>query len=172
MFCLDYAIAFFSHYWLSKMQKKANTLAETQQKQQQSNNGFIHFAIGATSGLAAAVVLYPFDFVRMTTTTASGSHFAFSTIPYMSFYMGIYFSRPTEPEETQPLATKVVWAVAAAAAASAIELPFDKSKHEMLGSLRNAGLAAALRVPFGALLLLGYDQILESGMHKNSTNPH
>jgi hypothetical protein len=177
------------HYWLSK----ALLAPKPSVDQPFTQPGGSHFIAGGISGLAAAVALYPFDFVRMT-TTKGGSHFAASTIPYMSMYIGenqtslaepsaktasyqmpgVYFLNPgraneIESDEPQPFSSKVAWALGAASCASAIEFPFDRSKHQMLGSMRNAAFAAALRVPLGALLLIGYDQIHARGMERGDT---
>ena len=60
MFCLDYALAFFFHSLLSRFFLDPGSPSS-------SSTTLIHFPLGAISGIAAAVCLYPFDIVRMTT---------------------------------------------------------------------------------------------------------
>tara|TARA_B110001452_G_scaffold262573_1_gene262776 strand:- start:682 stop:1182 length:501 start_codon:yes stop_codon:yes gene_type:complete len=152
MFCLDYAVAFVAHYWLAS--RRSEWL--------QSHPAFT-FSSGAVAGGVAAVVLYPFDIVRMTTVPAGTSHFAFSTMPFMSVYLGLYFLQPREERLRKSLGAKAGWALASTATAAVAELPFDKAKVSISGgSVRSAALATALRVPLGAALLLAYDQILSS----------
>mmetsp|Transcript_1590 Transcript_1590/g.3373 ORF Transcript_1590/g.3373 Transcript_1590/m.3373 type:complete len:159 (-) Transcript_1590:171-647(-) len=151
MFCLDYACAFFVHYALASPWSEAT----------QAHPAFT-FGSGAVAGAAAAIALYPFDIVRQTTVAPGSSHFAFSTIPFMSAYLGIYFMQPYSERQAKPFKTKVGWALGATSVAAAVELPFDSAKISISGTLRSAALATALRVPLGSALLLAYDQILSS----------
>ena len=73
------------------------------------------------------------DIVRMSTTPAGASHFAFGTAPFMSAYLGLYFLQPLKDRQSKPLSQKAGWAVAATASAVAVELPFDKAKINMAG---------------------------------------
>ena len=151
MFCLDYACAFFVH----------NLLASRFCDDTQCHPVF-SFGSGALAGGAAAVALYPFDIVRQSTVAAGTSHFAFSSIPFMGVYLGIYFAQPLHERRAKPFATKAGWALAATSAATAVELPFDRAKIQIVGGLPRAAAASALRVPLGAALLLAYDQILST----------
>lgn len=158
MFCLDYAVAFFAHC----------TIASNFSEDVQAHPLFT-FPVGAIAGGTAAVLLYPFDIVRQSTVAAGQSHFAFSTIPFMSAYLGIYFLQPRRERHAKSLQDKTVWAVGSCAAAAAVELPFDKAKIAMAGgTLRAAAVANGLRVPLGAALLLAYDQILSSASASRS----
>ena len=153
MFCLDYAIAFFAHTFLCKLSLKDSSHA--------SGNPLVSFGFGGIAGTAAAVALYPFDIVRQTTVKTGTSHFAFSTIPFMSVYIGVYFSRKVKKEES--FSTKICWATGATTSAAVCELPFDKSKISISGgSMRTAAVTTAMRVPLGALLLVAYDHILHA----------
>lgn len=148
MFCLDYAFAFGAHstilYFIPGLTHPTTT-----------------FGLGASAGLVAAVALYPFDFVRMSTVPKGSSHFAFGTIPFMSCYLGLYFwQHPTN--RTSNLSDSLCWASLSTAVGSLAELPFDQAKIGMAGGVRGAALAAAMRVPLGSLLLVGYDQIVRS----------
>ena len=151
MFCLDYAAAFFVHYAM------ASRCSESTQ-----SHPLFAFTSGGLSGATAAIALYPFDIVRMTTIAPGASHFAFSTIPFMSAYLGLYFLQPLSERRKKPLKTKVGWALGATSVAAAVEFPFDRAKHSIAGSLRSAAAANALRIPLGSALLLAYDQILSS----------
>ena len=151
MFCLDYACAFFVH----------SILASRFDDGTQCHPVFA-FASGGFAGGVAAIALWPFDVVRQTTVAPGTSHFAFSSIPFMSVYLGIYFLQHREDRCAKPIGEKAQIAVVATSAAAAAELPFDRAKIAIAGNLRSAALASALRVPLGAGLLLAYDQILSS----------
>ena len=152
MFCLDFAAAFVVHYNL------ASRVSESTQ-----SNCMFTFSSGALAGGLSAIVLYPFDFVRMSTVAPGTSHFAFGTVPFMSIYLGCYFLQPITDRQNKPLANKVCWAMAATSLAAVVETPFDRAKISMVGgSLRTAAVASALRVPLGSALLLAYDQILSA----------
>lgn len=152
MFCLDYAVAFCAHYAI------ASNVSESTQC-----HPLFTFPVGAAAGGIAAVLLYPFDIVRQSTVAPGQSHFAFSTVPFMAAYIGIYFLQPRWERDAKPLGERALWAVGATAAAAAAELPFDRSKIAITGgNLRSAAVANGLRVPLGAALLLAYDQILSS----------
>jgi hypothetical protein len=113
MFCLDYmhAAAFFVHY----------TVASRCSESTQCHLLFT-FTCGGFAGATTAIALYPFDIVRMTNNCCPGkpgmSHFAFSTIPFMSAYLGLYFLQPLSERRQKPLKTKVGWALGATSAAA------------------------------------------------------
>ena len=135
MFCLDFACAFAVH----------GLLASRFSDRTQCEPAFA-FGSGALAGGVAAVLLYPFDVVRMSTVARGTSHFALSTIPFMSVYLGVYFSQPRLERRAKPLRVKAGWALASTAAAAAAELPFDRAKIAMAGdSLRpsRGGVGAA-----------------------------
>ena len=156
MFCLDFATAFIAHFAV------ASRVSDELQA-----HPLFSFPAGAAAGGVAAVLLYPFDIVRQTTVAPGSSHFAFSTIPFMSAYLGIYMLQPRAERQNKPLSTRAAWAMGSTAVAAVVELPFDKAKINITGgTLRSAALANALRVPLGAALLLAYDQILSNGAER------
>ena len=158
MFCLDFAAAFVVHYQL------ASRLDPSLQA-----NPVFAFGSAALSGAAAAVALYPFDIVRQMSVAPGTSHFALSTIPFMTAYLGLYMLQPQSERRQKPLKSKLGWALASTTVAAAVEFPFDKAKHAMSGGLRSAALATALRVPLGSLMLIAYDQILSAGCDRRAT---
>ena len=161
MFCLDYAIAFFSHSILCHLMLSPPPPSSTTK----SINSFVHFPLGCAAGFSAACALFPFDIVRMTTVPSGVSHFAYSTIPFMSVYLGVYFTRDTNTRANEPFINKICWATGATALAAGIELPFDKSKINISGgSMKSAATTTAMRIPLGALLLIAYDQIFTNSM--------
>lgn len=143
MFCLDLAAAFIIHYQLA-----SRVDVSTQSKP------VFAFTSAALSGAAAAVALYPFDVVRQMSVAPGTSHFAFSTIPFMTAYLGIYLLQPHDERRQKPLKDKLAWSLAATTVAAAVEFPFDKAKHNMAGGFRAAALANALRIPLGSLMLI------------------
>ena len=96
MFCLDYAISFVAHYALA-----------SRCGDDTASNPLFTFTSGAVAGRIAAIVLYPFAIVRMTTVPAGTSHFAMSTVPFMSVYLGFYFTPPPHERRDKPLSAKV-----------------------------------------------------------------
>lgn len=117
--------------------------------------------LGGCSGLAAALAVAPFDFVRRGVVTSSSSSIfgvvGVSTVFYAGVFFGIYFPN-RKPEST---ASQFCWAFASAAAASAAELPFDRTKRTLMGGNAKVVFAAnALFVPFGAMILVMYDKAL------------
>jgi hypothetical protein len=159
MFCLDFAAAFIIHYQLA-----SRVDVSTQSKP------VFAFTSAALSGAAAAVALYPFDVVRQMSVAPGTSHFAFSTIPFMTAYLGIYLLQPHDERRQKPFKGKLAWSLAATTVAAAVEFPFDKAKHNMVGGFRAAALANALRIPLGSLMLIAYDQILSAGNHRRGPN--
>jgi hypothetical protein len=145
MFCLDFAAAFIVHYQLASRFDLST-----------QSNPLFTFSSGALSGFTAAVALYPFDIVRQMTVAPGTSHFAFSTIPFMTAYLGIYMLQPQVERQQKPFKNKLAWAFASTSVAAAVEFPFDKAKHSMAGSLRAAALANAFRIPLGSLMLIAY----------------
>lgn len=144
MFCLDYALSCFVHFHLSKALQDRFPAVDRR-----------HFGVaagvGASSGLASAIALYPFDFVRQATVSGA-SRFAFSSVPFSACFFGIYFSQSRRGD---PLPRQAGLALAAAGLASAAELPFDRSKHGMAGP-RSAALLAVLRLPLASCILMAY----------------
>jgi hypothetical protein len=155
MFCLDYILAFAAHFGV-------NSLIFSQgQKCLERDcrlNPIQALATGAGAGAAAAVILYPFDFVRMATVGPGASHFAWSSIPFSAAYLGLYFSFRNQAS----LKSQSAWACTSMVIATAVEVPFDAAKRNMVagGSLRNLIMTAGLRVPLGTFLLVVYDKIL------------
>ena len=175
MFCLDFAAAFIVHYQL------ASRFGISTQ-----SDPLFTFTSGALSGATAAVALYPFDIVRQMTVAPGTSHFAFSTIPFMTAYLGIYMMQPQSERRQKPFKNKLAWAVASTTVAAAVEFPFDRAKHSMAGSLRAAAFANAFRIPLGSLMLIAcvmllinfifvtnfvcsYDQILSAGNDRRAS---
>jgi hypothetical protein len=183
MFCLDFALAFISHATLCRFigvrlseapSEKTNPKgikALGQAHCNDSNAGqrtriilsekpYYAFGLGAVAGSAAAVGLYPFDIVRAMSVAKNQSSFAFSTIPFMTVYLGLYFSRDRLAGESP--STKFSNALLASCAAALCELPFDHAKVNISGGSRwTAAAATALRVPLAAALLVAYDRILD-----------
>ena len=152
MFCLDFAAAFIVHYQLA-----SRFDISTQ------SSPLFTFTSGFLSGAASAVALYPVDIVRQMTVAPGTSHFAFSTIPFMTAYLGIYLLQPQKERQQKPFKDKLGWALASTTVAAAVEFPFDRAKHNMAGSFRTAALTNALRIPLGSLMLIAYDQMLSAG---------
>ena len=162
MFCLDYVLAFTSHYAFCAVAVDERGLALPASV---LSHPLFTAPSGFLSGIVAAVLLWPVDVVRMHSVPAGTSHFAFSTIPFMTAYLGIYFGCQggADARRRTPLAVKLGYATAATATAAFVELPFDKAKIAMSGgTLRRAAIANGLRVPLGAGLLVAYDQIYSS----------
>ena len=163
MFCLDYILAFASHFAIAALTVD------------RSESLPLQWAIpaGGAAGLAAAIALYPVDIVRMSSVPAGQSWFAFSTIPFMTVYLGGYFGLQGTAEERRltPLAKKCGIALGATSCAALAELPFDRAKIAMSGGgLRRAAIANGLRVPLGAGLLVAYDQIFSSEKVSENVN--
>ena len=112
---------------------------------------------GATSGLAAALAVAPFDFVRRGISTSSSSVIGYSTIFYAGAFFGVYFPN----RRPDSLSSQCCWALISAASAALAELPFDKAKRALMGGSTKTLLAAnALYIPFGALILVMYDKAI------------
>ncbi len=158
MFCLDFAAAFIIHYQLASRVDVSTQSAP-----------MFAFTSGALSGVTAAVALYPFDIVRQMSVAPGTSHFAFSTIPFMTAYLGLYLLQPQNERRQKPFKEKLAWALASTTVAAAVEFPFDKAKHSMAGGMRAAALANGLRIPLGSLLLIAYDQILSAGNDRRAS---
>mmetsp|Transcript_33425 Transcript_33425/g.77116 ORF Transcript_33425/g.77116 Transcript_33425/m.77116 type:complete len:188 (+) Transcript_33425:130-693(+) len=158
MFCLDFAASFFAHRALCYA---SHTLFGYPLSDGIAGNLSLPFSLltGGVAGTAAAVALYPVDLVRMYSVKPGESHFARGTIPFMTVYLGVWFTFKNARcsdgrEERRTLGARFCLALGATAAASVAELPLDISKHNISGGLRSAALLGALRVPLGALLLL------------------
>jgi len=114
-------------------------------------------ALGATSGLAAALAVAPFDFVRRGVSSSPSSVIGFSTIFYASAFFGVYFPN----RRPDSLSSQCGWALLSASAAALAELPFDQTKRALMGGSAKTQLAAnALFIPFGALILVMYDKAI------------
>eukprot|EP00944_MAST-04C_sp_MAST-4C-sp1_P000901 g901.t1 len=106
----------------------------------------------------------------MTTVGKGASHFAFSTIPFMSMYLGVYFIRDSETRMKEPFMNKLCWATAATGLAAVVELPFDTAKININGgNLKSAAMTSGMRIPLGALLLIAYDQVV-TGIDRRRLN--
>lgn len=139
MFCLDYAVAFFAHCSV------ASNFSESTQ-----SHPLFTFPAGALAGGIAAVALYPFDIVRQVAVSPGHSSFAFSTIPFMTAYLGVYFLQPHSERRRKPLQEKTLWALGSTSVAAAVELPFDRAKinhgwHAAIGCRRERPARAAGR---------------------------
>jgi hypothetical protein len=163
MFCLDFAISFFAHRGVLFV---THHVAGYPRTDGLAANLSLPFALasGAAAGGVAATALYPFDLVRMYTVQPGQSHFAKSTIPFMAVYLGVWstFKNTTATDGSEARRTlrgRFTLALGATAAATVAELPFDLSKHNISGGLRQAMTLSLLRVPLGACLLLAYDEI-------------
>mmetsp|Transcript_11778 Transcript_11778/g.31693 ORF Transcript_11778/g.31693 Transcript_11778/m.31693 type:complete len:182 (+) Transcript_11778:88-633(+) len=176
MFCLDYAVAFATHYALLRAHREYSLRTAEDEEGCDADavkrisilpSSFAgNSALGALAGTATAAALYPIDYVRMATVKNGCSRFALGVVPYMACYFGVFFTwgSATDSCDANCWRRKIAVATASTLAGTAAELPFDLSKHSMSGSVRLAGLTAALRIPLGAMLLLAYDHIL--------THPH
>ena len=114
---------------------------------------------GTTSGLAAALAVAPFDFVRrgVSLSSSSSSIIGFSTVFYAAAFFGVYFPN----RRPDSLSSQCGWALSSAAVAAIAELPFDKTKRALMGGSAKTQLAAnALFIPFGALILVMYDKAI------------
>ena len=159
MFCLDFAFAFALHAIATRALKKQEYFLSDGR-----NVGWI-FCSSVASGFGSACLLYPFDIVRQTVVPGSHTSFAFSTVPYMGVYMGLYF---TLRDEKASNLQKLALAAGSSTAAAAAELPFDKAKLAISGSTRMAMITTGLRIPLASLLLVSYDHMLLSKYAKES----
>ena len=160
MFCLDFAFAFIVHGMIVKWSQSEGrfmTHSATSTPATSTPGVAWTFGLGAVSGVGSAIALYPFDIVRMSVLEKGKSHFAFSTVPYMSIYLGTYF---TLRNERGTFLEKFALANVSAGLGAVAELPFDQAKLNISGSTRMAIVTSALRIPLAALLLVSYDQIL------------
>eukprot|EP00808_Paulinella_micropora_P011737 g48490.t1 len=177
MFCADFVLAFVAHFSLCSIfsgrarkllddatSAKKYTLPSERMPQDLGvelialQSPVFSFGSGAFAGLVAALGLYPFDFVRKGAVGSARSHFAYSTIPFMSCYLGLYYwQRPKHGA----FAEKVGWAAASTVLASAAELPLDHAKHNIAGNAKMAAFTSVMRVPLATMLLLAYDEILK-----------
>jgi hypothetical protein len=159
MFCLDFAFAFIVHGMIVKWsQSEGRFMTHSATSTPGVTPGVAWtFGLGAVSGVGSAIALYPFDIVRMSVLEKGKSHFAFSTVPYMSIYLGTYF---TLRNERGTFLEKFALANVSAGLGAVAELPFDQAKLNISGSTRMAIVTSALRIPLAALLLVSYDQIL------------
>ncbi|KAJ1415195.1 hypothetical protein B484DRAFT_454615 [Ochromonadaceae sp. CCMP2298] len=160
MFCLDYGVAFWAHVAFCQY-----VTPSTEWDGSTALSPLLTFSSGAFAGAVAATSLYPFDLVRQMTVQPGQSHFALSTIPFMTVYFGLYFMQPGNRLEA-PLSQRVAWGAGSTAIAALVELPFDHAKINMVGGLRNAAVTAAIRIPLGTFLLVGYDHILTRILQK------
>ncbi len=126
MYCLDYALALLAHSQLCRLWP-----APRAEERGRSAAAAFQFAAGGAAGLLAAAVLAPFDVLRQQTVPRGASAVAWSTVPYMSVYLGAFHAlRPasaapghtSEKPASTSLASTVLAATAASALASAAEL--------------------------------------------------
>ena len=124
MFCLDYALALSAHAQLCRLWAAPSA-------EERGRSAAFHFAAGGAAGLVAAAVLAPFDVLRQQTVPRGASAVAWSTVPYMSVYLGAFHAlRPasalsaqgSERPASSALASTVLAATAASVLASAAEL--------------------------------------------------
>lgn len=163
MFCLDFAIAFVAHY---QIHKHFPGVAE-----RESDEAIKQFSTGALAGLVAALALYPFDILRQSVVEKGKTSFAYSTIPFMSVYLGmnsmlVQANRRQQGDlcssngNASTLASRYTMALISTAAATIVQIPFDKAKLSMAGGNMGYAMAmSALRVPLGAALLVAYNEI-------------
>jgi hypothetical protein len=157
MFCMDYVLSFAFHFAASKLLCRASSGNDV------PSSLPLNLTIGAISGLFSACALYPFDFVRQMSVGPGASSFAYSSIPFTSLYLGFYFTVRDEDS----IASRIGWATVSTSMGCVAEFPFDKAKHSMMqGNMRSAMLAAGLRIPLGAFLLVAYDQVYTDQMRK------
>eukprot|EP00756_Hemistasia_phaeocysticola_P053198 Hpha_TRINITY_DN28633_c0_g1::TRINITY_DN28633_c0_g1_i1::g.156469::m.156469 len=111
---------------------------------------------GAAAGGAAALTLYPFDFVRAGVLQPGRRRVvsACATIPYAAVLFGVYFTR-RDPSDTS---SQAKCALLASCCATAAEAPFDHAKRKLLGSTRVMLGAGVLYAPFAACMLMMYDR--------------
>jgi len=154
MFCADYVAAFVHHSLLTYC------LAD---KEKWKEKPVFPAVVGGLSGALAAASVYPFDFVRrgLTSTTSFKARLrgflGVSTVAYSTLFFGLYFSCRSQSSTPSQLG----WALTSAALAAAAEVPLDAAKLAAFGGDRRAMImAAALYVPFGALMLVMYDKAL------------
>ena len=154
MFCADY-IASFVHHGLIQLLVHEGILDGERLRRALGSSAAFHPACGAAAGVLAAASVYPFDFVRRG-VIAGGATFAhsLSVVPYSAAFFGVYFAA----RDATSLRSQCGWAVAATAAAAAVEVPFDRAKMSLMGSRRTMLFVSALYVPFGALMLVMYDK--------------
>lgn len=168
MFCADYIISFIIHYTLNET--SFYFLSKIKKKDSIDNNSTVStvtytklvssISISAIAGLGCACVLYPFDFVRMSTVKLGTTHFGYGIVPFTSLYLGLYFWK-MDLKETD-LIKKLQWALLSTTSGCIAEYPFDYSKQNIFGQSKNwkLGLATnAMRIPLGAFLLIIYDKI-------------
>ena len=143
IFCLDFAVAFTSHYYLLD-----------------GFQTFVHhpkplhqFSLGALAGLSSALVIFPIDVVRHSTSPQKS--FAWSSITFTSVYLGLYFSFRKETPASQ-----LGWAALSSTLAVIAEYPLDYAKRNMFGHSSLAYLTNAMRIPLATALLFSYDQII------------
>lgn len=153
MFCLDYACSFAAFAALRSAAREIGFGDVV-------GSPFMSILTGATSGLFAAVVLYPVDLVRqIALADTAKTSFALSSIPFTTCYLGLFFGwRRREASFSEKLGVATV----ATGIASLAEFPFDYSKHIMAGSRSKALVFSSLRVPISTLLLLAFDAALSS----------
>ena len=174
MFCLDFAFAFIVHGLIVKWSHSEHRFLQSSSRSpiSLSNIHFtklaLTFGLGGIAGFGSAVALYPFDIVRMSVLEKGSSHFAYSTIPYMSVYLGSYFMLR---DERSSFGSKFLLANISATLAAFAELPFDNAKLSISGGSTRIALATtAMRVPLAGLLLVSYDTILTSKTLRDMDN--
>ena len=166
MFCADYLISFIFHYSINQSSVYVFNKLSANKKDSHFYNSstklVYSLCVSSVTGLACACVLYPFDFVRMSTVKSGTSHFGYGIIPFTSLYLGVYFWKMNSNETN--LQNKLQLALLSTAAGCLIEYPFDYSKQNIFGhgQLKNWKLGLltnVMRIPLGAFLLVVYDRI-------------
>jgi hypothetical protein len=156
---MDYVLSFAFHFGATKLFRCISP--ETNLSSPSALP--LNFAVGTLSGLLSACALYPFDFVRQMSVGPGVSSFAYSSIPFTTLYLGVYFSMRDE----ESIASRIGWAITSTSLGCVAEFPFDKAKHSMMqGNMRSAMLAAGVRVPLGSFLLVAYDQVYTDQMRR------
>ena len=153
MFCADYIASFVHHGFLQLLVSRG--YVDGDRLRRVLPPAALHPACGACAGFLAACSVYPFDFVRRG-IIAGGASFAhsLSVVPYSAAFFGLYFAG----RDPSSLRSQCGCALAASAAAAAVEVPFDRAKMALMGSRRTMLFVSALYVPFGALMLVMYDK--------------
>ncbi|KAI8844087.1 hypothetical protein BJ741DRAFT_660149 [Chytriomyces cf. hyalinus JEL632] len=148
MFCLDFLTTFAFHYIIKRV-NETHTRIDTE-------SALFHYTSASASGLLSALILYPFDLVRIATVPTNQTTFAYSTIPFSTVYLGLYFSN----RDATSVESRFQWALTSSLLGVCVELPFDKAKWGMFRNARagSALLTTGLRVPLAMALLLVYDE--------------
>jgi hypothetical protein len=168
MFCLDHAVTFTVHYYLSQqyysLVREKWPLSEVGQQ-----TAPVAVALGAVAGTISSVALFPFDFVRWSTINSTNffAHFAWGSPVFAAATLGVFFplrdliSRSNDSPHQGGAKRTILTAALATTAGSMCEFPLDRAKRAMFnGSMSTAMLATVARIPLATGLLVAY-----AGMH-------